>query len=84
MPFCRECGNEIDGAMKFCPHCAAPQEVSPSTQSTSSSPPPAQIEDEIWQEKNGPSPWETIWEILNLGATKFLLTLFVIFVIFQK
>ena len=37
MPFCRECGNQVDGAMKFCSNCAAPQEVS------RSQPPPAAI-----------------------------------------
>lgn len=34
VPFCRECGKDVQATWKVCPHCAAPQSVENSTQST--------------------------------------------------
>jgi tetratricopeptide (TPR) repeat protein len=34
VPFCRECGKNVQATWKVCPHCAAPQGMENSTQST--------------------------------------------------
>lgn len=40
MPFCDNCGQQIDEKQKFCPHCGARNEVAFQSQATQASPPP--------------------------------------------
>jgi hypothetical protein len=53
MPFCSNCGTQVDG-VNFCPNCGAPQAQSttssqPAAAVTSSSAPPADVETTIWE-----------------------------------
>ena len=59
MPFCRECGKEVQATWKVCPHCTAPQSVENSTQSTDMSLRDSVIGGDVTINQNNPEEMAT-------------------------